>query len=176
MGVKQQQGLVLVAGSGIIVSGNFDVTDVATKTTPVPIPGTDTLTQLTNDAQGAQTTNANAPPGITELWDPVNDEFDFSQLKMGDQVFIRAVITIITSTTNTDIDLELIAGIGVGAFSVNWHRDSFKSMGSFKVAQTSFVTMDTVAILTGKAQFQLSADKACDVEIGGWDYIVNLRS
>jgi len=98
--------------------GSFDVGDTATSSTPINIPGTDTFIQLTNNGLGPQTINTFAPVGITELWDTTNDEFDFSQLKLGDIVDIRLDINVITASPNTTVAVRLQAGIGVFPFSV----------------------------------------------------------
>lgn len=162
-------------GSDIPIIGNFDVEDVATKTTPVAIPGTGVYQQLTNDGLGAQTSALYAPDAITELWDVVNDEFDFSQLSLGDQVFIRSEVKVEILSVNTDIHMKLAAGIGVTPFDIHWAAGSFKNTGIFTLSRMSFLTMGTTTALTGKAEFQFAADKACNVEVTGWNYIVNMR-
>jgi hypothetical protein len=176
MSIKHQSFMVPGAGSHISVTGNFDVNDFGTIASPIAIPGTSTLTQLTNDGLGPQTSNVNAPDGVTELWDVANDEFDFSQLKMGDQILIRTVVEVTILSVNTDVSSDLVAGIGVAEFSLPWVRASFKATGVYELSRTSFITMDSVAALTGKAQFKMMADKVCNATVIGWNYIVNLRS
>lgn len=156
--------------------GNFNVQDTATASTPIAIPGTSTFTQLTNNGLGAQTTNANAPTGITELWSTSNDDFSFSQLKSGDIMNFRADIIMDITSVNTDIELQLEAGIGVFAFGINLAQRSYKSTGTFPLAVVGFVTMDTSTILDGTAEFQVKADKACNVEVNGWNYIITRRN
>lgn len=155
--------------------GNFNVQDVATATTPVSIPGTDTFTQLTNDGLGSLTTNVNAPTGITELWDATENEFDFSQLKMGDRIDFRVDLLVDILTVNTDIELQMEAGIGIFAFGLNLTQRPYKTTGVKPVTVTSFVTMDTTTILNGTAELQLKADKACEVEVLGWNYSITRR-
>lgn len=173
--MNEETDLTTGAPTNNLTGGNFDVADLATATTPISIPGTSTFTQLTNDGAGTQTTNVNAPVGITELWNTTNDEFDFSQLKMGDNVHFRADIEVTTSTANTDIQLQLEAGIGVFAFGINLTQRSYKLAGTFPIVVASYVTMDTTTILTGTAEIQMKADKACDVKVNGWNYIITRR-
>ena len=156
--------------------GNFNVQDAATTTVPISIPGTSTFTQLTNDGAGSLTTNINAPLGITELWDTTDDEFSFVQLKMGDRVDIRVDLLVDILSVNTEIELQLEAGIGIFAFGINLDQREYKSTGVKPVAVTGFVTMDTTTILNGTAEIQLKSDKACEVETLGWNYVITRRS
>jgi len=155
--------------------GTFDVSDTATTSTPIVIPGTNTFTKLTNNGLGTQTNNSNGPVGITELWDTTNDEFDFSQLKMGDVVDIRLDVDVITASPNTQVQVRLEAGLGVFAFSVGWDNVFYGSSDTFPLVRSSFVAMQTTAILTGTAEFQLAADKACTVIVNGWNYAIRVR-
>ena len=155
--------------------GSFDVADTATTSTPIVIPGTSTFIQLTNDGLGTQTNNLFGPVGITELWDTTNDEFDFTQLKLGDIVHIRADINVITASPNTQVELQLEAGIGVFAFSIGWATKFFSSAGTFPLVRSSFITMQTSTILTGTAQFKLKADKASTCIVNGWNYVIIQR-
>jgi len=158
-----------------LFGGSFDVQDVATITTPIAIPGTGVFTQLTNDGAGPQTINDFAPVGLTELWDTTNDEFDFSQLKLGDILHIRADMEVTTASPNTEVELQLLAGIGVFAFPIGWDHEFYGTAGMFPLVRSSFLTMQTTTILTGKAQFKLKADKACDVKVNGWNYVIYRR-
>lgn len=159
-----------------LTGGNFNVQDTATATTPISIPGTGTFTQLTNNGLGSLTTNANAPAGMTELWDTTDHEFDFTQLKMGDRIDFRVDLLVDILTVNTDIELQLEAGIGVFAFGLNLTQRPYKTTGVKPVTIVTFVTMDTITILTGTAELQLKADKACEVEVIGWNYVIIRRS
>lgn len=178
MSIKWQSLRIPAAGSHIGVLGNFQVADLATATTPVAIPGTSTFTQLTNDGAGAQTSNANAPDGITELWDTANDEFVFAQLRVGDQLIIRVDLLVDILTVNTDVELELafFAPGPAFSFALNWATKAYKTTGIKPIAITSIVTVDAAFLLTTTAQFRMKADKACNVEVIGWNYLVNLRS
>jgi len=158
--------------------GSFDVNDTDTTSTPISIPGTSTFIKLTNNGLGAQTNNDNAPIGITELWNTTNDEFDFSQLKLGDIVDIRLDIRVITVSPNTQVQVRLEAGLGVFAFAIGWDNVFYSSAiasPGIPLVRSSFINMQTTAILTGKAEFQFAADKACSVIVNGWNYVIRRR-
>lgn len=57
-------------------SGFLDYQDTATAGTPIN-PAASTWTKLTNNELGANTRKNFAPDGVTDLWDPVTNEFDF---------------------------------------------------------------------------------------------------
>ena len=161
-----------------LFGGTFDVADLGTTSSPISIPGTNAFIKLTNDGLGAQTINTHAPIGITELWDTTNDEFDFSQLKLGDIVDIRLDINVITPSPNTQVEVRLEAGLGVFAFNVGWDNQFYsaaKASPGIPLVRSSFVAMQTTTILTGKAEFQVAADKACTVVVNGWNYVVTRR-
>jgi hypothetical protein len=155
-----------------IRDGSFDVNDLGTIASPISIPGTGAFTKLTNDGLGPQTTNAHAPRGITELWDVDNNQWDFSQLNMGDVVDIRLDIAITTVSPNTQLLLRMEAGLGVFAFPIGWDSKFYGSADPYPLVRSSFVAMQTTPMLTGKAEFQLAADKDCTVVVKGWHYIV----
>ena len=94
---------------------------------------------------------------------------------MGDIVDIRLDIDVITASPNTQVQVRLEAGIGVFAFAVGWDNVFYGSSATFPLVRSSFVAMQTTAILTGTAEFQLAADKACTVIVNGWNYAIRVR-
>ncbi len=155
--------------------GSFDAQDTATSGTKIIIPGTSVFTDLTNNALGAQTIDTYSPTGMDPLWIPADDEFDFTQLKLGDIVDIRVDIDVITASPNTQCTLRLLAGIGVFSFPIGWENPFYGSSDTHPLVRTSFITMQTETIRTGAAKFQLASDKACTVQVKGWNYAVRVR-
>ena len=77
-----------------------------------------TWTPLPNDGLGAFT-NKNYPPyKVTELMDTSVGKFDFSQLDLGDTVFIRNDFTVVPSTNNALLELRYTLGTGGGAYTL----------------------------------------------------------
>jgi hypothetical protein len=90
--------------------GGFDYEDLATQTTPLSY--TTGYLQLTNDTLGENTkTNLN-PYGVTSVWDSVTNTFDFSQLSIGDEVFLSVHLKITHSTAEQTSGLSLLLGEG----------------------------------------------------------------
>jgi len=90
--------------------GGFDYEDLATQTTPLNY--TTGFLQLTNDILGANTkTNLN-PYGVTSVWSDVTDTFNFNQLSIGDEVFLRVHIRVTTSSANQISGLSLLFAEG----------------------------------------------------------------
>ena len=63
--------------------------------------------QLENDTLGGGTDTNNAPFGINNLWDRVNNVFDFSDLEIGDTINFIADLDIETFTNNKYVRLWL---------------------------------------------------------------------
>jgi len=90
--------------------GGFDYEDLATQTTPLNY--TTGFLQLTNDILGANTkTNLN-PYGVTSVWNDTTDTFDFNQLSIGDEVFLRVHLNLTTTTSNQISGLRLLFAEG----------------------------------------------------------------
>ena len=90
--------------------GGFDYEDLATQTTPLNY--TTGFLQLTNDILGANTkTNLN-PYGVTSVWNDTTDTFDFNQLSIGDEVFLRVHLNLTTTTANQISGLRLLFAEG----------------------------------------------------------------
>jgi len=67
---------------------------------------------IVNDSLGAGTNFDKKPYGITSIYDEETNEFNFSQLKIGDSVLIRLDYTITTTNSNQNhhFDLQLAVG------------------------------------------------------------------
>jgi len=94
--------------------GSFHYADLATQTTPLNVVANVAL-KLTNDTDGAFTNTSNAPYGVSSVWDSVNNQFDFSQLAVGDLVKIRPDFNIDLVGSNTSYEVYMNFAIGSGS-------------------------------------------------------------
>lgn len=90
-------------------SGFADYNDAATSTTPIVLTR-DTWTTVTNDGQGSFTNLNYLPSGTTKLMDTATGAFDFSELNLGDNCFIRNDITVSPSTNNALLEIRYSLG------------------------------------------------------------------
>lgn len=148
--------------------GLLDYNDATTSITPISVTGGSTSI-LTNDGAGAFTNKTYAPVGVTDIWDATTDNFDFSQLKLGDIMDIRLDITVTTLSPNTDVGVYLSLGTGAGTYPVVLKTTSYKNTG----LQSSFnsyssVYMGDTNTLDNGGQLVIKADKDCTVVVNGW--------
>ena len=93
------------------LNGFIDYNDAATAVTPIALSA-NTWTTLTNDGLGAFTNKNYPPSGVTELYNTTSQEIDFSELDLGDAVFIRNDFTVTPNTNNTLLEFRYQLGIG----------------------------------------------------------------
>ena len=98
-------------------SSNFiaDYNDTSTTSSPVSLVG-NTWTAIPNDGAGASTNLSYLPAGVTSLMDTSVGAFDFSELSLGNAVFIRNDFTVTPSTNNTLLELRYLLGAGAGSY------------------------------------------------------------
>jgi len=114
---KSASILITSGGGSGDQNGFIDYNDTATALTPITLLA-DTWTTLTNDGLGAFTNKAYAPTGVTELYDTTAQLIDFSELGLGDVVFIRNDFTVTPNTNNTLLEFRYQLGIGGFAYTL----------------------------------------------------------
>jgi len=98
-------------------SGIADYNDTSTSSSPVVVPA-DTWTTLPNNGAGAFTNTDYLPRGVTSLMDTSTGAFDFSQLKLGDNCFIRNDFSVTPQTNNTLLSLRYVLGTGANTYTL----------------------------------------------------------
>lgn len=149
--------------------GIFDYADLATQTTAIAVPGTNTLTTITNDGLGANTFSVPPQSGVTDVWDTATDQFDFSELAIGDMVDIRLDVEVTTSVANQVFDIVLEAGQGGGVpFEIPWVHRYVKTAGVNPVNIFNGIYMKSSNAIDNPAQFKIKSPSACTVVVNGW--------
>jgi hypothetical protein len=155
--------------------GLFDYNDAATAITPISVTGGNAPLVLTNDAAGPFTNTAYAPVGVTSVWDEVADEFDWTELGLGDMVDIRLDITVTTLSVNTEVKVDLHLGVGGGEYTIPWVNPvNIKATGTYKNVTYNGVYLGDSNTLDNTANFRISSDKNCTVVVNGW-YVKIIR-
>ncbi len=103
--------ILAATSTGSTKGGFIDYNDTATTATPIPLTS-DTWTTLTNDGLGAFSNDTYKPDGVTELYNVGTDEIDFSDLTLGDTVFIRNDFVVTPNTNNTLLQFRYQLAIG----------------------------------------------------------------
>jgi hypothetical protein len=163
--------LSATSGGGVptdnFAGGLLDYNDLATATTPISHTGGAT-TPLTNDEAGAFTNKLYPPVGVTDVWDAINDEFDWSELKLGDMVDIRLDIVVTTSSANQEITVELELGQGGFSYRIPFIQLFYKTSGVKKVGAFIGLYMGDTNTLDNKGQFIFTSANNADIKVNGW--------
>lgn len=160
------------------ISGGFaDYNDFATSQPlgAISVTGGGAAVVITNDTLGAYTNTQFLPEGVDRLWDPSTNNFDWSDLKVGDMVDIRLDIIVKTLSSNTGIDVLLHLGTGAGAYSIPFIQEhNFKSSGNHQITSFNSIYIGDTNTLNNGGQFKITADANCSVAVNGW-YVRCLR-
>ena len=125
-------------------------------------------TPLTNNEAGAFTNKTYPPLGVTDVWDEVGNEFDWSQLSLGDMVDIRLDIEVTTSSANQEITIELELGQGGSAYRIPFIHLFYKTTGAKKVGAFTGVYMGDTNTLNNAGQFIFTSANNATIKINGW--------
>lgn len=95
--------------NNFVKSGIADYNDTETSVNPITLIA-DTWTTLTNNGLGSFTNLSYLPSGVTNLMDTSTGSFDFSELNLGDNCFIRNDFSVTPTTNNALLELRYQLG------------------------------------------------------------------
>lgn len=138
--------------------GYFDYSDLITQTTPLNIVA-NTPSLVTNDALGEFTSSSNAPYGISRVYDETTNQFDFSQLKIGDAIMIRLDYSITTTNANQKYHFDLKLGVGSPTeFQRRVFEQEVKTAGTSGAWVTMAFTLDYQDIVDYPCELYVTSD------------------
>lgn len=154
--------------------GYFDYNDLITQTTPLTAV-TNTPLKLTNDSEGANTSTDQNPYGVSYVWDSTTNQFNFSELSVGDTIDVRVHVQVTTTTSNQKVDIKAKFGIGsVAEFTNSIFETTFKSSGLHEISFVAPFYMGSTYITDYPAELYLTTDASATVQVDGW-YIRIIR-
>ncbi len=154
--------------------GYFDYNDLATQTTPLNAVANVAL-KLTNDTEGANTSTDQNPYGVSYVWDYVTNQFNFSELEVGDTIDVRVHVQVTTTTSNQKVSLSAKFGIGsVAEFTNSIFETTFKTSGLHEISFVAPFYMGSTYITDYPAELYLTTDASATVNVDGW-YVRILR-
>ena len=150
-------------------NGIYNYSDLATVSTPIDVDA-DTDTVITNDAAGSLTTVQFGAQGINTIYNGVTNTFDFSQLQLGDLVWIRCDFEITTESNNQSANVFLDAAQGnVINYQLEWDSEvEYKSQTAHKFAVTSYIAMLNNETINNPAQFKINTDGDATIKVNGY--------
>lgn len=154
--------------------GFFDYNDLATVGTPIVcLAGVPTV--LPNDGNGPQTIKIYAPTGVTDVYDEV-DNFDWSQLSIGDMVDIRLSVNVTTASVNTSVEIDLHLGTGLGSYVIPFVTDSdFKAVATHQLNRFNGIYLGDANTRDNGGQFMITCDKNATATVLGYYVKVLIR-
>lgn len=157
--------------------GWIDDNDAATSSSPIAYVGGSGFVALTNDRQGVTTNDSERPSWMSApLFDTSTNQFDWSELRIGDTLDIRLDVQVTTSSPNQDIEIRLFLGIGdPGAYSLPYDEESIKSTGLHQVLRFSGIYMGDSVTLNNPGQFRLSSPDNASIVVNGWYVKISRR-
>jgi hypothetical protein len=154
--------------------GYFDYNDLATQTTPLSAVANVAL-KLTNDTEGANTSTDQNPYGVSYVWDYTTNQFNFSELEVGDTIDVRVHVQVTTTTSNQKVSLSAKFGIGsVAEFTNSIFETTFKTSGLHEISFVAPFYMGSTYITDYPAELYLTTDASATVKVDGW-YVRILR-
>lgn len=154
--------------------GYFDYNDSITHTTPLAFV-TNTPKKLTNDTLGVNTNTSENPYGVSFVWNSTNNQFDFSQLSIGDTIDIRIQVQVTTTTANQKFKISAKFGIGsVAQFENTILSSQVKTAGLEEISFVAPFYIGSSYIRDFPAELYITSDAGGTVVVDGW-YIRILR-
>ena len=142
-------------------SGFIDYNDSATIVTPINI-GT-TYTNITNDGLGNDTQKEYAPKGVSDVYDVINNRFDFSDLKLGDMIHYRLNLTVTTTTANQELFFTTLLGLDnppIVSYSSTNKYFQFKTSGTYPITIDSYFDMGNESTLNSFGNFYIKSNNS----------------
>ena len=151
-------------------------TEAATSASPIAL-APDEWVNLTNDELGPSTNKAYAHPDIPDVWDSTLNEFDFSNLELGDTVDIRLDIDVTTTAQNQIVDVSLFVAPGTaGEYVIPFIVEApYKSSGTREVIRWNGLYMGDANTRDNPAKFMIRSPSAGSVVVNGWYCRVSKR-
>ena len=154
--------------------GYFDYEDFTTSV--VPLSATNGVAKkLTNDTEGVNTSTDQNPYGVSFVWDFINNQFNFSELTIGDTIDVRIHIAVTTTTSNQKVEIKSRFGIGSASqFETVIYDNVFKSSGVHEISFVAPFYLGSLDIINSPAELYLTTDANATIRVYGW-YVRILR-
>ena len=126
--------------------------------------------KLLNDTAGAFTNTVYKPTNMTTIWDEINNQFDFTELSLGDMVDFRVDLIVTTSGANQNVSVQIELGIGGSPYTLDIDFISPKTSGTYKLISYTGIYMGDNNTLNNPAEIQLDTDASMTdgITVNGW--------
>lgn len=132
--------------------------------------------KILNDGAGAYTLKTYAPLGVTDLWNTTTNQFDFSQLRIGDEVTIRTDGEVTTTAVNQIFGTKLNMSIGSNPYILEVGKSFFKVVGTYPVIRYIHFYVGNTDTMNYPAELIFTSDEAATVKLLGFYISVKRRN
>lgn len=158
---------------GYSAVGGFNYDDLQTRANPISYISGDL--QLTNDTLGVRTFTTQPPYNVTNVWDELTNTFNFEQLKLGDEFFLRVNLEVTTSTINQISSFFILFGEGTvdevkQPIFIETHNDTV-GLHQLTFSYNFSISNENWRITPAKLLY--SSDYSASIVVNGWHpYII----
>lgn len=129
----------------------------------------DTWLKLNNNGLGDQSTNEFAYPYASHIFNTTTNQFDFSNLEIGDTVDIRFTTSVVTPNNNQSFKVSLFAGIGEFEYELPIISEiGFKQQGTHLLGGMLSLYIGNNLTKNNPAEIRLRTDAAATITVDGW--------
>ena len=132
--------------------------------------------KVLNDAAGTYTTKVFAPLGVTDVWNATTNQFDFSQLSVGDQIEIRTDGEVTTTANNQIFGTELSMSIGANPYPLQVGQSYYKTIGTYPVTRLTKFYIGNTDTKDNPAELLFYSDAAATLKVTGFYISITRRN
>lgn len=130
---------------------------------------------LENDGAGANSRSDYAPPGVTSIYDSANDQFDFSELSVGDVVVLRIVMDVTTTAANQSTTTRLEFDNNGSQFYLPLGYSEFKTAAAHPVIREITFYIGSNDVKNNPVEIQFTSDNNATVNMTGYSVYITRR-
>lgn len=129
----------------------------------------DVFQVMVNDGLGAFTNESFLPSGVTSLWNPSTNQFDFSSLSIGTTVDIRMDATITTLALNQSWRVVLALAVGTPQeYEIEFSSGIRLFSGTSQITRYNGIYIGNEITKNNPAELRIVSNAGATVQIAGW--------
>lgn len=129
---------------------------------------TGTAIYLNNNGLGTNTNKDYRLSTISNIFDTINNAFDFSELEFGDRVDIRFDLTITTTSANQNVKVSTELGIGSTPYEISFLDKDFKTATSHTQTFSNWFYIGNSLTKDFPAKVKFFSDANATILVNGW--------
>jgi len=148
--------------------GYFDYADLATQTVPLTLVA-NVPKKLTNDTLGVSTNLISPPYGVSNVWNSINNQFDFSELSIGDTIDIRFDAKVTTTINNQVVKGFIKIAVGSPSeYILGIFGQQIKTAGTNTQTVFTSLYIGSEDIYNYPSEVYIVSENAGSVSVNGW--------